>query len=82
MAGNVWTVSGSCRELQPGDAIEVFCGNTLVRRGPVLGADPGQGLVWMLDTLTGRRCMVDLSGVEVVRLPPAYREVSVRNFRP
>lgn len=69
--------AGSCRALEPGDAIDVFFKGSLVHRGTVLGAAPGEGLVWMLDTLTGDRCLLNLPELEIVRLAPRYREVRV-----
>jgi hypothetical protein len=49
----------------------------LVHRGPVTDIGPDQGLFWILDTLTGSRRLLDSSELEIVRLPPQYREVLV-----
>ena len=68
---------GICDELSPGDAIEAFYRSTLVHRGPVTDIGPDQGLFWILDTLTGSRRLLDSSELEIVRLPPQYREVLV-----
>jgi hypothetical protein len=70
-------VTGSCPAPVPGDAVEAFYRSTLVHRGPVTGTSPGYGLCWILDTLTGSRCLLDTSELEIVRLPAHYREVSV-----
>ena len=63
------------QELAPGDAIEVFYRSRLVHRGPVAETSPERGLVWILDTLSGCRCLIDTAEVDVVRLPVHYREV-------
>ncbi len=67
----------SCQALVPGDAVEAFYGSTLVHRGPVTDTAPDYGLCWILDTLTGSRCLLDMSELEIVRLPTHYREVLV-----
>lgn len=77
MISNDQAVIGSCDELAAGDAIEAFYGNTLVHRGPVTETALDQGLVWILDTLTGSRRLLDISELEIVRLPAHYREVLV-----
>jgi hypothetical protein len=77
MAGNELIAMDSCVELSPGDAIEAFYGSVLVHRGPVIAVDPDHGLFWILDILTGSRCLLDSSELEVVRLPAHYREVQV-----
>ncbi|WP_240685063.1 hypothetical protein [Arthrobacter nitrophenolicus] len=43
---------------------------------------PDHGLVWILDTLTGDRRLLDLAELEIVRIPPRYREVRVAAPRP
>lgn len=73
--------AGYRRELLPGDAIEAFYNGTLVHRGPVTGTAPEHGLVWILDTLSGAECFIDLSEVEIVRLAPHFREVQVGGTR-
>jgi hypothetical protein len=77
MTSNDQAVIGSCDELSAGDAIEAFYGNTLVHRGPVTETALDQGLVWILDTLTGSRRLLNISELEIVRLPVHYREVLV-----
>ncbi|WP_240721028.1 hypothetical protein [Pseudarthrobacter sp. NamE2] len=77
MTGIDRMVIDSCHQLASGDAIEAFHGNTLVHRGPVTGTLPDQGLFWILDTLTGGRRLLDISGLEVVRIAPQYREIRV-----
>ncbi|GAB5078441.1 hypothetical protein [Arthrobacter sp. AD-310] len=76
MTSDEWA-AGPCRALEPGDAIDVFYKGSLVHRGTVLGAAPGGGPVWMLDTLTGDRRVLNLTELEIVRLAPRYREVRV-----
>lgn len=76
MTTNDYPAPGSS-ELVPGDAIEAFYKGSLVHRGPVTEAAPDGGLLWILDTLTGRRCLLQVSELEVVRLPARYREVLV-----
>lgn len=71
----------SRRELAPGDAIEVFYRSRLVHRGPVCQTAHEHGLVWMLDILTGCRCVIDTAEVEIVRLPVHYREVRTTGTR-
>jgi hypothetical protein len=63
-------VVGSTDELVSGDAIEAFHEGTLIHRGPVMDTIPGCGLLWILDTLTGDRRLLDASGLEIVRIPP------------
>jgi hypothetical protein len=77
MNSNDQFVIGSCDELSAGDAIEAFYGSTLVHRGPVTEVALDQGLLWILDTLTGSRRLLDMSELEIVRLPAHYREVLV-----
>ena len=61
---------GSCRELASGDGIEAFCGDTLMHRGPVTETAPDYGLFWILDTLTGNTCRIDIFELDIVRIPP------------
>jgi hypothetical protein len=68
---------GSCDELSAGDAIEAFYRGALVHRGPVTEVALDRGLLWILDTLTGSRRLLDMSELEIVRLPAHYREVLV-----
>ncbi|WP_163161790.1 hypothetical protein [Arthrobacter sp. Alg241-R88] len=77
MNSNDQFVGGSCDELSAGDAIEAFYGSTLVHRGPVTEVALDQGLLWILDTLTGSRRLLDMSELEIVRLPAHYHEVLV-----
>jgi hypothetical protein len=77
MTSNNHAVIESCDELTAGDAIEAFYKNTLVHRGPVMEIAPGRRMFWILDTLTGSRRLLDSSELEIVRLPPHYREVVV-----
>jgi len=72
----------SCQELVPGDAVEAFYGSNLVHRGPVTDTAPEHGLLWILDTLTGTRRLLDTSELEIVRLPAQCREVLVDAPRP
>ena len=60
---------GSCYELGSGDAVEAFHEDMLIYRGPVTEVVPDHGLFWILDTLTGGRRLVDMSELEVVRIP-------------
>ena len=78
MVGDHSTV-GSCHELHPGDAVEAFYKSNLVHRGPVTDTAPDLGLFWILDTLTGGRRLLDMSELEIVRLPAHYRDVSARS---
>ncbi|AUZ34666.1 hypothetical protein C3B78_09530 [Arthrobacter sp. PGP41] len=77
MASNERTKVSSCQELMAGDAIEAFCKNTLVHRGPVTDTAPEHGLFWILDIVTGGRRLLDVSEFEIVRLPQHYHEVLV-----
>lgn len=63
-------IVGSCRELASGDGIEAFYQGTLMHRGPVTNTDPDYGLFWILDTLTGSRCLIDTFEFDIVRIPP------------
>lgn len=73
-------VVGSCSELVSGDAIEAFFENTLIHRGPVTETDPEYGRFWILDTLTGSRCLLDIFELEIVRIPPPLVESGQRLF--
>lgn len=77
MTGTDGVVISSYQELVPGDAVEAFFRSTLVHRGPVSDTAPDHGLFWILDTLTGSRRLLDMSELEIVRLPAHYREVRV-----
>lgn len=66
-----------CAELAPGDAIEAFHQGTLLHRGPVTDTIPEHGLLWILDTVTGDRRLLDMSELTIVRIPAHYREVRV-----
>ncbi|MGF9646922.1 hypothetical protein AAIH32_03055 [Pseudarthrobacter oxydans] len=70
-------IIGSYDQLKPGDAIEAFHGSVLVHRGPITDVAPDQDLLWILDTLTGSRRVLDTSELEIVRLPTHHREVLV-----
>lgn len=63
-------IVGSGRELASGDGIEAFYGDTLMHRGPVTETAPDYGLFWILDTLTGSRCRIDIFELDIVRIPP------------
>jgi hypothetical protein len=75
-------VVGSCCELASGDAIEAFCNGTLVHRGPVTETAPEQGLFWILDTLTGNRRLLDMSELEIVRMPAPTLKPWYESLRP
>ena len=77
MTGTDGVVISPYQELVPGDAIEAFFRSTLVHRGPVTGTAPDHGLLWILDTLTGSRRLLDMSELEIVRLPAHHREIRV-----
>jgi hypothetical protein len=81
MSSNDHIVIDTCDELSPGDSIEAFYRSTLVHRGPITEIAPAQGLFWILDTLTGSRRLLDISELEIVRLPVHYREVLVGSSR-
>ncbi|WP_082566629.1 hypothetical protein [Arthrobacter sp. Soil764] len=63
-------IVGSCRELASGDGIEAFYQGTLMHRGPVTNTNPDYGLFWILDTLTGSACLIDMFELDIVRIPP------------
>ena len=71
-------VAGSCHGLRPGDAVEVFQRSRLVHRGAITEIVPELGQLWILDTLSGGRHLLDIAELEIVRLPPRYREVLTR----
>ncbi|MEW9873174.1 hypothetical protein [Arthrobacter sp. HS15c] len=73
-------VIGSCYELGSGDAVEAFHENRLVYRGPVTEVVPDHGRFWILDTLTGGRRLVDMSELEIVRIPSPVVEPWLRLF--
>ncbi|GAA3400906.1 hypothetical protein GCM10018951_08450 [Pseudarthrobacter polychromogenes] len=75
-------VVGSCHELVSGDAVEAYSGDGLVHRGPVVDAIPDCGLLWILDTLTGSRQLIDMSEFDVVRVPSPTVKPGIGRFLP
>lgn len=55
--------------LVPGDVVEARRGGRLLHRGAVTDVAPHQGLLWIMDTLTGGRRLLDRSEVEISRVP-------------
>ncbi|MFJ6158830.1 hypothetical protein ACIQF8_16900 [Pseudarthrobacter sp. NPDC092184] len=75
-------VAGSFKELRPGDAVEAYRNGRMVHRGPVVEAIPQCGLFWILDTVTGSRRLIDVSEIDIVRLPPPAVEPRMERFLP
>lgn len=55
--------------LVPGDVVEARRAGRLLHRGAVTDVAPHQGLLWIMDTLTGGRKLLDHSEVEISRVP-------------
>lgn len=58
-----------CAELSRGDEIEARFGGRAVHRGTVTEVQPHLGLFWITEPKMGARRLVDMRGLEVVRLP-------------
>ncbi|MFJ6313016.1 hypothetical protein [Pseudarthrobacter oxydans] len=69
-------------ELVSGDAVEAYSGGGLVHRGPVVDAIPDCGLLWILDTLTGSRQLIDMSEFDVLRIPSPTVKPGIGRFLP
>lgn len=69
MTSNGRVVIRTTHELVPGDAIEAFCKDIMVHRGPVTDTLPECGLIWILDTLTGDRRLLDIAEFHILRIP-------------
>ncbi|MDQ0922363.1 hypothetical protein QF038_000871 [Pseudarthrobacter sp. W1I19] len=80
MASTGRVVVESIDELASGDGIEAFHKDTLVHRGPVTDTMPECGLFWILDTVTGGRRLLDMSDLEIFRLPSPTDEPSFPGF--
>ena len=80
--GDGLPVADLWRELGPGDAVEAYCNGRMVHRGPIVDAIPQCGLLWILDTVTGARCLVEVSELAVVRIPPPAVQPGIRRFLP
>lgn len=52
----------------PGDAIEARRDGHVLHRGTVTDVAPHLGLLWIMDTLTGGRRLLDIAELEIVRL--------------
>jgi hypothetical protein len=81
MTNNGRVVIRTAQELVSGDAIEAFCEDVMVHRGPVTDTLPECGLIWILDTLSADRRLLDMSELRVVRVPPPAVEPWRRDFR-
>ncbi|MDQ1594507.1 MAG: hypothetical protein QOH40_1063 [Arthrobacter pascens] len=55
--------------LSPGDVVEARRGGRLLHRGTVTDVAHNQGLLWIMDTLTGGRRLLDHSELEITRAP-------------
>jgi hypothetical protein len=56
-------------DLSPGDLVEARRGGRLLHRGTVTDVAPNHGLLWIMDTLTGGRRLLDHSELEITRAP-------------
>ncbi|QCO98581.1 hypothetical protein FCN77_13835 [Arthrobacter sp. 24S4-2] len=65
------TVVHSCHELTAGDEIVARSMGSLVHRGRVAERVPDHGLFWIMDELSGGRRLLDMSDLEIVRVPSA-----------
>lgn len=69
MTLNSELVIRTCAELSPGDEIEARFGGRAVHRGTVTETRPVLGLFWITEPRIGGRRLVDMRGLEVVRVP-------------
>jgi hypothetical protein len=53
--------------LRPGDLVEGRRGERLLHRGRVTDVAAHQGLLWIMDTVSGSRRMLDSSELEITR---------------
>lgn len=63
------TVISSCHELNPGDEISATLKGILVHHGRVTELAPDHGMFWIMDELTGGRRLIDMSEMDIVRVP-------------
>jgi len=56
-------------DLRPGDLVEGRRGGRLLHLGRVTDIAPNQGLLWILDTVSGSRRLLDHSELEITRVP-------------
>ncbi|MDR6417675.1 hypothetical protein [Pseudarthrobacter sulfonivorans] len=62
------TIVSSCRDLAAGDDIDARYKGALVHRGRVTEIAPEHGLFWIMDDLTGRRRLLDMAELEILRV--------------
>jgi hypothetical protein len=55
-------------DFAPGDLVEGRRGGRLLHRGRVTDVAPHQGLLWIMDTVSGSRRLLDSSEVDIIRL--------------
>ena len=56
-------------DLRAGDLVEGRRGGRVLHRGRVTDVAPNQGLLWILDTVSGSRRLLDQSELVVTRVP-------------
>ena len=56
-------------DLRAGDLVEGRRSGRLLHRGRVTDVAPNQGLLWILDTVSGSRRLLDQSELEITRVP-------------
>jgi hypothetical protein len=54
-------------DLRPGDLVEGRRGGRLLHRGRVTDVAAHQGLLWIMDTVSGNRRLLDSSELEITR---------------
>jgi hypothetical protein len=65
------TAIRTCGELAVGDEIEAWHNGKLFHRGRVTQTVPLMELLWILDSRTGARKLLDVEALEIVRCAPA-----------
>lgn len=55
-------------DLSPGDVVEAWRGGRLLHRGRVTDVAANQGLLWIMDTVSGSRRLLDHSELEITRV--------------
>lgn len=61
-------VSAMPEDLSPGDIVEARRGERLLHRGRVTDVAAHQGLLWIMDTVSGGRRLLDNSEMEITRV--------------
>ncbi|MGM9473482.1 hypothetical protein ACS5PJ_15945 [Pseudarthrobacter sp. YS3] len=74
------TIIRSNGDLISGDCVKAYYKGTLVYRGEVTEIAPNHELFWIMDVLTGRRRLVDIAELEIVRVEAPVHPADSQSF--